>query len=179
MENSQMLKVGGRSIESPFSDTASNTERGIFIAGGISGCPEWQNEAVSKILTETIHFSIKPLLFNPRRRNFSMDDPTVSIDQIVWENYYLRTSDAILFWFPKETLCPITLFELGAWSSSRKPLFVGTDVEYKRRHDVVIQMGLARPEVVIRLSLDGVVNDCINFLREESFYADKGKHYKF
>lgn len=154
---SNQIWCGGKSVEPPFST--------IFIAGGISNCPDWQNEAVSKILSETMHFSKTPLLFNPRRRNFPMDDPTAAKDQIYWEHKYLRVSDAILFWFPKETLCPITLFELGAFSSSRKPLFVGTDVEYKRRQDIIIQMELARPEVIVRSSLDDVVNDCVNFVR--------------
>lgn len=61
----------------------------------------------------------------------------------------LRDADAILFWFPCETLCPITLYELGAWSMSDKPLFVGVHPAYQRRQDVEIQTRLARPDVAV------------------------------
>jgi hypothetical protein len=48
-------------------------------------------------------------------KNFSMNDPTASKDQIQWEFEHLRKADTILFWFPKESICPIALYELGAW----------------------------------------------------------------
>ena len=78
-----------------------------------------------------------------------MDDPSAARTQIEWEYRHLQKAEAALFWFPSETLCPITLFELGAWSRSDKLLFVGTHSNYQRRLDVVIQLSLARPEVVV------------------------------
>src|SRR5207302_501959 len=69
--------------------------------------------------------------------------------QIAWEYHHLRQADAVLFWFPCETLCPITLYELGAMSMTAKPLFVGAHPVYPRRHDVEIQLRLARPEVAV------------------------------
>ena len=68
-------------------------------------------------------------------------------------NMHLRLANAIAFWFPPETLCPITLFELGAWSMTDKPLFVGVDPKYQRRLDVKIQTKLVRPEITILESL--------------------------
>ena len=35
----------------------------------------------------------------------------------------LRDVHAISFWFPKETICPIVLYELGAWSMTNKTYF--------------------------------------------------------
>ena len=66
----------------------------------------------------------------------------------------LRVADAILFWFPQETLCPIVLYELGAWSMSGKTIFVGVHPAYSRRQDVEIQTGLVRPEVNVVYSLE-------------------------
>jgi hypothetical protein len=71
----------------------------------------------------------------------------------------LHRADAISFWFPCETLCPITLYELGAWSRQDKPIFVGTHPDYKRRLDVQIQTELARPEIQVVHTLSGLANE--------------------
>jgi len=81
--------------------------------------------------------------------------PENAEEQIRWEFHRLRMIKNILFWFPKETLCPITLYELGAavqhfW----KTLFVGTHPEYQRRLDVETQLSLLRPEVRVVSSLE-------------------------
>jgi hypothetical protein len=76
-----------------------------------------------------------------------------------------------LFRFPKETLCPITLYELGVWSSLTKhepgrssvkdgqftPVMIGVDPDYARKDDVRIQTGLCRPEVPVVEALDDLV----------------------
>jgi len=69
----------------------------------------------------------------------------------------------IQFWFPQETLCPIVLYELGAWSKTNKPIFVGVHPEYKRRQDVEIQTKLARPEVKIVFSLENLAKQIRDF----------------
>lgn len=119
----------------------------IFLAGGITGCPDWQREMVGRLSDTDL------VLVNPRRDDFPVGDPGAAFKQITWEHIRLREVSAILFWFPKETLCPIVLYELGAWSMTDKPLFVGVHPEYKRRQDVEIQTGLVRPEVKIVYSL--------------------------
>jgi hypothetical protein len=120
----------------------------LFLAGGITGCPDWQREMVHRL------HDVPAVLLNPRRANFPIDDPTAARAQIDWEFRHLRQADAILFWFPRETLCPITLYELGAWSLYRdqhgpKPLFIGAHPDYPRRQDVEIQTGLVRPKLRI------------------------------
>jgi hypothetical protein len=122
----------------------------VFLAGGISGCADWQSE-MTTLLTGTAL-----TLLNPRRADFPMHDPTAARTQIEWEYRHLKAADATLFWFPCETLCPITLFELGAWSRSNKPLFIGTHPDYQRRLDVMVQLSLARPEVTVVDSLDAL-----------------------
>ena len=120
----------------------------LFFAGGITACFDWQSQLARDLAD--LPFTI----LNPRRRHFPMNDPTAAAAQIAWEHRHLRKAGAVLFWFPSETLCPITLYELGAWSMSAKPLFIGTHPDYQRRLDVEIQTRLARPEVTVVSSLD-------------------------
>jgi hypothetical protein len=53
-----------------------------------------------------------------------------------------------------ESICPIALFELGAWSERDTPLVVGTHPLYPRRIDVIEQLRLARPAVSVVATLD-------------------------
>lgn len=135
-------------IEAPDEVDLSVDEASIFLAGGITGVSDWQSQIVEKIK----HLDITVL--NPRRKNFPIDDPKQASKQIVWEFEYIRMANFISFWFPKETVCPITLYELGAHSMSNKPLIIGVDPEYKRRKDIEIQTKLVRPEIEIVYSLE-------------------------
>jgi hypothetical protein len=127
----------------------------IFCAGGISNCPDWQSKMVELL---------KPspwIILNPRRANFPIDNPNASKQQIAWEHKHLRLASAILFWFPQETICPIALYELGAFSMTDKPLFVGIHPNYPRRQDVEIQTGLVRPDINIVYSLDDLAKQIL------------------
>ena len=130
-----------------------NGERSVFLAGGITGCPDWQQEMVS-LLGDT-----DLTLLNPRRANFPIGDKGAAFAQIKWEHEYLHLSDSILFWFCAETLCPIVLYELGAWSMTAKPIFVGVARGYARTQDVEIQTQLARPGVKINYSLQKLADE--------------------
>ena len=143
-----------RYIESPNTTGLTEGERGLFLAGGITDCPDWQRDMVEMLRATNW------VLFNPRRENFPIHDPNAASFQIKWEHDHLRKADAILFWFPCETLCPIVLYELGAWSMTRKLLFVGVHPQYKRRKDVEVQTGLARPDVRVVYSLQDLAKDC-------------------
>lgn len=117
--------------------------KSLFLAGGITDCPDWQADLVSMLKNEDV------VLFNPRRKKFPINDSSASKKQIVWEFNHLRKADAISFWFPKEKLCAITLYELGSCARMDKPLFVGVHPKYKRRKDIEIQLKLVRPNVKI------------------------------
>ena len=120
----------------------------LFLAGGITDCPDWQTEMVHLLRGTNL------VIYNPRRANFPIHDPSAAQAQIKWEHTHLYLASMILFWFPKETLCPIVLYELGAWSMTNKSIFIGVENGYKRHNDVLIQTRLARPEVVIVNSLE-------------------------
>ena len=119
----------------------------IFLAGGISDVGDWQRAAIELLRPSW------PCVYNPRRAGFPMGDPAEGARQIRWEFDHLALADVILFWFSHETIQPIALFELGRWSSSDKPLAVGTDPAYPRRFDVVEQLRLIRPGLVVHSDL--------------------------
>lgn len=135
-------------IEAPNSYELHSRDESVYLAGGITNCPDWQQEMV-RLLNGT-----KLTLLNPRRGHFPIDDPNAARAQITWEHKALLDANAILFWFPHETLCPIVLYELGAWSMTDKPIFVGVHPKYERRLDVEIQTELTRPEVKIIYTLN-------------------------
>lgn len=89
--------------------------------------------------------------------------PGTEEEQITWEHTHLLKADAILFWFPCETLCPIALYELGSWIFRPKKLFIGCHPEYKRKTDVEIQTKLERPKQRILYSLDDLAKQVLEW----------------
>jgi hypothetical protein len=139
-----------RVVQCPAEAEPDSLEPTLFLAGGISNCPDWQSELL-EVLRATDW-----VVFNPRRVDFDSSNSHLARSQIEWEHRHLRRSSAIAFWFPPQTLCPITLYELGAWSMTEKPLFVGVDPMYARRVDVLEQTRLVRPDVRVVDSLEAL-----------------------
>lgn len=119
----------------------------VFLAGGITGCDDWQEKTAISIALNTPD---NVIVLNPRR-NYNMDPTDVESarEQISWEYNELEDSDFAFFWFPAGGPCPITLFELGKEIVKAKArgsfnhLYVGCHPEYNRRLDVMIQLELA------------------------------------
>lgn len=132
-------------IVAPEYKTISNTAK-VFVGGGITNCENWQDDLLNHLKTNPDNFESQYFSFyNPRRKEFDVSDPNESDIQIKWEYNYLRDADILLFWFSKETLNPITLYELGKWGNATdKILIIGCDPEYSRKTDVKIQTELAR-----------------------------------
>ena len=131
----------------------------LFLAGGISDCDGWQWRLAEMLSPLDL------VVLNPRRKQFPMDDPSAAEGQIRWEFRHLRRATARLFWFPSTSLCPIALYELGAWSMAPGPLFVGVDPKYARRQDVEMQTRLVRPEVRVRYSVEELGRDVRQYAR--------------
>jgi hypothetical protein len=125
-----------------------NLSRSIFLAGGITNCPNWQQELVN-LLEET-----NLVIFNPRRDHFPIDDPTAAPKQIKWEYNMFKKAKAISFWFSRGSVNPIVLFEYGKWFKSKKKIFCGIDPKYSRRQDVEIQTKLEGLDIEIVYSLE-------------------------
>jgi len=153
----------------------------VFLAGGITGCPDWQEEVVKFLEPLPI------IVYNPRREDFPIDDPMAADVQIEWEYRYLNKVDFRLFWFPKETICPIVLYELGKYANVANRcradegtggnFVVGTHRDYQRRQDVVIQTGLVHPNKEVYYDLANVVFNSViemdkrwKILREEKLH---------
>lgn len=127
------------SLPGPVPHDTEKTTDTLFLAGGITGCPDWQAKVVER-LSDMDDLTI----LNPRRANFPIDDPKAARKQIEWEHQHMNRANVFMFWFPEETLCPITLFELGVWVEKAPLLFVGTHPNYARKQDVKIQTRLRR-----------------------------------
>lgn len=110
-------------------DEAPADVPGIFIAGGITGCPDWQ-AGVIDLLPHHV------TAYNPRRPNFPFGDDTQTPIQIAWETRHMRIAVVQLVWFCEETVQPMTMFELGVALGAGWPLAVGAHPGYERRRDV-------------------------------------------
>ena len=125
----------------------------VFLAGGITGCTDWQAGPAELLLAEDL------VVLNPRRADFPIHDPAAAPEQIAWEHHHLHLQQVVTaFWFAAETVQPIALLELGAaLDNPGRRIAVGAHPHYPRRLDVVEQTRLARPglpEVVS--TLDGL-----------------------
>lgn len=135
----------------------------VFLAGGITGCEDWQAQVRSVLAYAEV------TVFNPRRADFDVTDPTAAPKQIAWEYQHLHLADVVMFWFPacdpKVTVQPIAMFELGAALERAnflgRKLVVGADQDYPRRFDVVEQCRLARPELAVHDSLSATVHAAV------------------
>lgn len=154
-----------RVIEAPNRITRKNDEICLFLGGGISGCPNWQRELINDS-----RLNDSPLvILNPRRVLYPSTDQFESETQIGWEFRGLQMSNIIVFYFPKETVCPIALYELG-FQFGRKycddtetPIvIIGTHPEYSRRIDVETQCRIVLPDVKILNSLDEIIEELMD-----------------
>jgi hypothetical protein len=125
----------GRYVEAPYSIKEIKYPS-IFLGGGISNCQDWQSFMALALMNAT-----DLTVFNPRRINFDINDPTASNVQIRWEFKFLEHADVLIFWFPNTSVCPITLFEYGKWLGKKK-IYVGCEPGYTRKFDIEVQSEL-------------------------------------
>ena len=122
-----------------------------FLAGGISNCPDWQQEVIKELGKADFEHLI---VFNPRRESFPINDENAAKEQIEWEFKYLEEADIFSIYFcASESDQPICMYELGRnlalinkkYSSPYDVDHIVVSVEdgYKRKNDVNIQTNLA------------------------------------
>ena len=145
------------------SSVEQRNQLSLFLAGGITNCPDWQADVMAD---PRLHHKLPVTIYNPRRADFPIGDPAAALEQIAWEHDKLKQADAISFWFPCETICPIVLFELGAHLQGNKKLVVGIHPDYQRRQDVEIQTGLARPYQDVIVGFDAFMNSLIDKIQD-------------
>lgn len=145
-----------RLITAPEPVPADDTRSRVFLAGGITGCANWQHQAAELLADAPV------VLLNPRRSyDLAMEGPEARA-QIQWEHQMLHTADQILFWFPNgPSPCPIALYELGMHVGREVRLSVGCEPGYSRTFDVRTQMWLARPGLKVHETLEDLCRDVL------------------
>lgn len=131
----------------------------VFMCGGITNCPDWQQDFVKLMEPQS-----RGTLFNPRRADFPIGDPNAAKEQITWEFNALNGAHMYIFWFSDATIQPIVLFELGARLAERRKdrysgrvastILIGIEEGYTREQDVRIQTELVDPAIPIVRTLE-------------------------
>lgn len=119
----------------------------VFLAGGITGCPDWQKEIIKKLDDRCDTATL--VVMNPRRENFPIHDPHAARDQIAWEYKNLERADIFSMYFCESVSDqPICMYELGRnllrmqmrfpadWQNR---IIISVEDGYKRKQDVLIQ----------------------------------------
>ena len=133
----------------------------IFLGGGIQKCPDWQKQFIEMMNDEEV------VLYNPRRDNFPINDPSAADEQITWEFNALHDCDVFTMWFCNaDSDQPICFFELGRYISIKpeNKVFVGVENGFRREQDVYIQMRLFNDKILIAKSLEEHVQNIKNSL---------------
>lgn len=126
----------------------------VFLAGGISDCPNWQKEVIKELK------NLPCIVLNPRREDFPIDDPKAAEEQITWEFRALHHANVFSMWFcagPSDQ--PICMYELGRNLALRQykhnfmeKIAIGVEPGYKREKDVYIQCELVHPGLAENIS---------------------------
>lgn len=145
-------------------------QQSIFLAGGITGCEDWQSYAVKRL-----EGFGNITVFNPRRIDYDVTlGKTDVAQQLRWEHYHLDRADQILFWFSHETVQPIVLFELGVRlrennKTKRQEIFIGCHSDYRRVFDMMTATGLEGYDKEVFGSLKELLDDVLTYNQVKSF----------
>ena len=127
----------------------------VFLAGGITNCWEWQDKIIELLMEKgDAKKSNELVIFNPRRKNFPINDPNASYEQICWEFEMLEKADIFSMYFCGDTPSdqPICMYELGRnivrmqmkypteW---QRRIIISVENQYRRKNDVLFQTELA------------------------------------
>ena len=137
--------------DTSFSDLDAIPEVDLFLAGGISGCWDWQKPTAALIshflerATPATWLIDNPpfVIASPRREaGFSMEGDA-AVAQIAWEHKALAQSITKSYYFTRDTVQPIVLLELGKHLANPVNLFIAIENGYQRKFDVLVQSDLA------------------------------------
>ena len=131
----------------------------VFLAGGISNCPDWQSEVIDRLKNDEFLKSMNNIVIdNPRREFFDVsqeDDVLLQSekDQIEWEFDKLESCDIFSIYFcNSSSVQPICMYELGRNIVRMQEKFphdwqirivISVEDGYIRKKDVLLQSELA------------------------------------
>ena len=131
----------------------SSLQTSFFLAGGST---DWRQKLTDSMTSDQFYHAI---VVDPFDKNYKPEVNTA------WEFKSMQKVDCVVFWFPKESLYPISLFELGVvCRDSLKGLIVGMDLEYAKREIIIEQLKLFRPDVNVVSSLPEVMGQMEKFV---------------
>ena len=144
-------------------------EVSVFLAGGITNCPDWQKDIINKIQTDYTNLDDKLVIFNPRRENFPIGDKSSSYKQIEWEFNALEKADIFSMYFTSGISDqPICMYELGRYISRMQAkypvdwkyrIIISVEDGYKRKEDVLIQTRLAcGADLFVNAQISDIIN---------------------
>ena len=108
----------------------------VFLAGGITNSPRWQDVAV-----EYLAHSVDGLtICNPRRPRDFEDDSVEYHRQVTWELDHLEAAELVLFWFPAAE-CRITRIELGLALGRGQKTIIGAEPGFVSRRYLEVLTG--------------------------------------
>lgn len=141
------------SIETPVHKT-------VFLAGGITGCKDWQSEVIKELICDDI------TIFNPRQEHFDITDTSAADKQIAWEYKRLEQMDVFSMYFcASDSDQPICMYELGRNivhmqnrfpSSWENRIIISVEDGYKRKKDVIVQVGLCAPKLLVACDVEPI-----------------------
>jgi len=135
----------------------------VFLAGGITDCPEWQCQVIEGLQDA----GEDVVVLNPRRRDFPIH---AASEQITWEYHALNCADIFSIWFSSgPSVQPICMYELGRHLAKRsrnsirealntdgllaiEKIAIGIEPGYLREQDVRVQTSLVSPILSRRIT---------------------------
>lgn len=165
-----------RFVTAPDAYIATKDEIGVFLAGGITGCPNWQEEVKGKL--EVLAGLV---VYNPRQVNFDVTDPRGVDKQIKWEFDRLEDCDIFSMYFSKEGAQPICFYELGRYivrMQNRFPanwkdrIIISYEDGFPRWKDVEVQAALASGKQPCELRVYNAVDHAKKIIKAYEYMED-------
>lgn len=130
-----------------------------FLGGGITNCAKWQDEVI-RAINNSDEDTSNLVLYNPRRKNFPIDDPNASKDQVKWEFDWLSAADIFTMYFcnTEKSDQPICFYELGRYVTKMmydhpddyiSRIIVSCEDGFRRKADVIYQLHNIHPGIEI------------------------------
>lgn len=157
----------------------------IFLAGPIRGAPNWQDEAIKILLSQSPDL----IITSPRRgirdaisSYILQGDDNYFPRQRAWERHYLNIASkkgVILFWLPGEeqhncekVYGAITRLELGQWMTNYKHdksvrFCIGSDGEFPELDTNKYDLSLDAPEKDIKKTLEETCYEAIKIAHQQ------------
>ena len=134
----------------------------VFLAGGISKCPDWQGKVIQELSSENI------TIINPRQDHFDITNKNNSVKQIEWEFNRLEQMDIFSMYFcNSESVQPICMYELGrniVRMQNRFPsdwenrIVISVEDGYSREDDVLTQVLLCAPKLIVETNANPIIH---------------------